>query len=205
MNLTTVELVKTMIAIPTDDTSNDTILDAMIASVSQRMEQLMNRKLEVDQRIEDQMVSSGQAEIALDAFPVFDDEDFIVTQSSTRNFTDADEWTIDEDYTFDATGGVVFLLRDPQFKIHPITGYPLAPAWFRITYTGGLASTTDEVMSDHAAIADACATQVRYMWQRKDSLGGNINTTQGGTSFTAAYDLLASVKKICEYHRRTRI
>jgi hypothetical protein len=177
----------------------DEMLEAFIAEVSKEMSNRLMREVETDRRTERVRMPNDTRLIALPAYP-------LTSVTTLRNarvpvFTDLEPWTANEDYIVDEDIGQITILREPEFNFDP-AGYPIGPTYFQVIYTGGMAANTDAFIEAFPDLAGACDEQVRYLYQRKDNLGGNSKTSNGETTFTKEYGLLPSVVARIEHHKR---
>lgn len=167
------------------------LLDAMIDSVSQKMEQYCSRVFLIHE-----VVEAGT--LTCDEFPCFQ----VPVQSISR-------------VSYSSTGRRADLVALPssQYEIsasgNNIKIYDVAYGGLvECTFTGGLAENTADVIANHPALEDACKMQVTALWQRHstpDRTGTTLGT--GETNWTADYQLLKSVKSDLDqqYNNRHRI
>lgn len=77
------------------------------------------------------------------------------------------------------------------------------PGVLRVSYTGGMATSTNDFISKFPAISGAVDEQIVSLIQRRHSLSSqNVNAGNVGASFTGAYDLLPSVRRVLDEYRR---
>lgn len=199
MNLTTLARVKARCGIAAGTTTQDDLLNDMIAEVSVQVSNLLRRETETKERTETLRMSGDTRKLLLPAYPV-------TSLSALRNaskpvFVGVDVWTVNEDFFLDPDIGEITVLADPEWILDD-GGAPLAPTFFQATWIGGMGEDTDDFIANFPDIAGAVDEQVRYLYQRKDALGGNAETSNGRTTFMGAYDLLESVVKRVTYHTR---
>jgi hypothetical protein len=165
MNATTKDRIKSLLEITS--TTHDTVLDQLIAVVSQRIENFIDRPLKQQARTEEYDIRPRQRVIFLRAYP-------IPAQNSISSIKIDVAWNFSSaaaesssDYHTDLETGAV------HFNHYPITSYLgnntlTAPGAVQVVYTGGFAETTDGIIINYPAIASACETQVIAMWRRRD-------------------------------------
>ena len=200
MNLTTLARVKTAIGIDSSVTTDDSQLSQIIAEVSAGMEQSMQRLVEAKSRTEVVPLSWPSLLLMLPAYPVTSVSS--VKCSPTQEFSGVTAMTAASDYVLDDAAGVLRLLAQPTYLRREGVGRPLHPTFFQVTFTGGMAADTAAMIAAYPELSAACDAQIRYLWQRRDSLGSNSNTSQGSTSFKDSYDWLPSVARTLAYYRR---
>lgn len=172
--------------------SRTAFIDSMIQEVSSTMTDYLGVHTLRAERTEQYQLRKFSRNLSLDAFDV---SDTITVKVARRpsDFATTTAETIDEDFTLDQRMGSITLL-DPQ---------PYDPAWFEVTYTGGFFTDTSELGTKHQWLTNACEMQVLYRLQRQDTLGGNVDVTGAGTSFTLdSYGLLPVVRAALRRHRR---
>ena len=165
MDATTKERVKDLLEI--SSTTHDTVLDRLIAVVSQRIEDYLDRPLESKARTEEYDIKPRQRVVFLRAYP-------LTAQNQITEIKIATDWKFDtvsavssDDYHVDLANGAVHL------NFYPILRYlnsntETAPGAVRVAYTGGFATSTANLISNYPAIASAAETQVIAMWRRRD-------------------------------------
>ena len=72
----------------------------------------------------------------------------------------------------------------------------------QVTYTGGLATSTANLITAYPDLAQACDLQVAYLHRRRLSAGGNFSVGQSSTQYTGDYDLLVDVQKTLNKYMR---
>lgn len=177
MDATTTAKVKELLDIASSDTTHDAVLGRYVTSVSQRIETFIDRPFKSEARTEEYDIKPRQRVIFLRAYP-------LTAQNKITSIKIATDWKFSttsavnsEDYHVDYDTGAV------HFNFTPITNYlgnnsATAPNAVQIAYTGGFAETTDGIIINYPAIAEACATQVVAMWRRRDQ--PHIKTTDVG-------------------------
>lgn len=168
MDATTKERIKDLLEITS--TTHDTVLDRLIAVVSQRIEDFIGRPLEATARTEEYSLKPRQNVIFLRAYP-------LTAQSDVSTVKIAFDWdysaataVTSTDYHVDLDTGMLHL------NYYPSTNYlgnnlATAPNAAQIVYTGGFATTaggTTDIIANYPSIAYACEEQVIAMWRRRD-------------------------------------
>jgi hypothetical protein len=187
-------------------TTNDALLAQFLTEVSKVMERRMMRHAERVERTEVYPLVSGYRTFSLRGCPIDPEADLTMIASPTRDFTggEAVEWSPNVDFLLDEESGHVDVLNLPETRVVGVGLVPAAPAYVQVTYTGGLAEDTAELLELYPDLAGACDMQVAHRLRRKDSLGAT-SEEQAGTKATpsAEYQLLAAVEAVCAYYRRT--
>lgn len=189
VDLTTLAEVKQIIDTSYIDTSQDTLIGSMISEVSDRITQYLGFHTLHATRTETYEGRRFERVVTIDSKP-------LTTVTSIKHHSE-------QDFT-----GVLALDAD-QYVVHKRSGWvrlDFAPIYkhnyFQVVYDGGLGAAASNVLSDFPEIAHAATMQVKYYLQRRDSLGGNVTTGAGSTSFDSAYGLHPEVKAILDQHRR---
>ncbi len=203
MDLTTLERVK--VGLGDAGNQNDALLAQLITSISVDLERRMKRYVQSAQRVEVVPVVSGYRCFSLRGTPL-DPDSVAVVACPTRDFAgpEAFPYKANVDYVVDPENGLVNILRLFDTRIIGATLAPLAPGFFQVTYTGGLAADTAGLIAAYPDLADACDLQVVHRFKRKDSAGA-VKQTMGGTESTSTgeYKLLDRVEQVCAFYRRT--
>lgn len=199
MNLTTLARVTALIGVSALETENQALVEAFIASVSADMEKVMARGVEAKERTQVHYIGDDTKTIALPCYPVT--SVVAVRVNTVPDWTDVDPLERNVDYTVNLEEGVITFLGELDF-LRDATGFVAAKAAVQIQYVGGMAADTSTFIASFPDVAGQCDLQVRYLYQRRDNLGGNAKTNEGETAFKDSYDLLPSVRRVCEYHRR---
>ena len=187
MDATTKARVKDLLEITS--TTHDDVLDALIATVSQRIENFIDRPLEAAARTEEYDIKPRQRVLFLRAYPLTAQADITSVKIATDwDFTAATAVT-STDYHVDLNTGAI------HFTFYPITNYlgnniATAPNAMQVVYTGGFATSVANVIANYPAIASACETQVIAMWRRRDEpmqktikIGDYGSTKEGPVQF----------------------
>jgi hypothetical protein len=187
MDATTKARVKDLLEITS--VTHDTVLDALIAVVSQRIESFIDRPLETAARTEEYDIRPRQMVLFLRAYPLTAQGDVASVKIATNwDFAAATAITA-TDYHVDYSTGAL------HFNFIPITNYlgnnsATAPNAVQVTYTAGFAANTASMITDYPAVASACETQVIAMWRRRDEpmakttkIGDYGSTIEGSVRF----------------------
>lgn len=176
LDLTTIARVTEYGQIKTDRPDVQTVLAAMITSVSQRMAQYCSRAFLIGTYTERRVIRS-------DLFPVENPD--IQSITSVR---------------VSSTGRGSDLVTATDYEISPngngVSVYGTLPGTLvEVTYVGGVAADTASVIANHPGLEDACKMQVVSLWKRHtipDRSGMTLGT--GDTQWSADYGLLKDVK-----------
>lgn len=198
MDLVDLARVKDALSIKTD--VEDSKLARLITEVSARMEREMLRGIEVKERTEDAQLATGQRVFSVRAAPITSVSSVMV--ATTRDFSGSDVLTENTDYVVNQLRGTIRMLTMVAPLRDPYSGVNTSPLFVRVTYTGGLSRSTTDLTASFPDISSACALQVSYLWQRKNSLGGSVEMRDSKAEFTGEYTLLADVQKVCDYWKR---
>ena len=193
-----------MLDIASSDTTHDAVIGRLVTAVSQRIESFIDRPLKQEARTEEYDLRPRQRVIFLKAYP-------LPAQTSIASIKIATDWKFSttsavnsDDYHVDLTTGAIHL------NYYPLQSYLgnnmlTAPGAVQVVYTGGFAETTDGIIINYPAIAEACATQVIAMWRRRDQphikttdIGDYASTVEGPLSF------LPDVREALIPYRRMR-
>lgn len=164
VDLTTLARVKTWMGDPEDDTA----LTNLIVTISRdAMLDILKRPILKSERSEYfDITRTGQKEFCVKGTPIDTTTAPIVIRntdtpriwSNSDDVIDADHIICDADR---AAQGIVYV------------DYPLNAGVnaLKITYTGGMAEDTDEIISTYPDIALKIDMQVAYLWRRRGNLG----------------------------------
>ena len=177
MDATTLARVKALLDI--SGSSQDAVLTTMISAVSARIENFLDRPLAQTSRTEEYNIKPRQRKLFLRAYPV----------TTVASIKIAPDWNYGaatavatDDYRLTSDNGLI------HFNFYPVTSYlgdnyEAAPDAVQITYTGGLATNTTNLISDYPNIAFAADMQVVAAWRRRDTPQGN-GINMGGSTIT---------------------
>lgn len=165
MDATTKDRIKDLLEITS--TTHDTVLDRLIAVVSQRIEDFIDRPLETAARTEEYSIKPRQNVLFLRAYPLSAQGDIASVKIAFDWDYAAVSAVTSTDYHADLDTGTLHL------NYYPSTNYlgnnlATAPNVAQIVYTGGFATSTANLISAYPAIAYACEEQVIAMWRRRD-------------------------------------
>ena len=202
MDATTKERVKDLLEIT--GTSQDNVLDRLIASVSQRMEDFIDRPFHATARTEEYSIKPRQNTLFLRAYP-------LTAQNQVTSVKIAGDWdfasvtAVDSgDYHVDLDTGMLHL------NYYPITNYlgnnmATAPNVVQVVYTGGLATSTSNLISGYPAISAACETQVIAMWRRRDKpMIESVKIDEYSSTVAGPLEFLPDVRQALLPYRRMR-
>lgn len=167
------------------------LIAMLISSVSARIESALGRGTLTQARTEYIDVAYGQRILQLTSYP-------ITTVSSVYNDSareyGSSSLVDDDDYAVVDTLGQV------------IVDYDLIPGArsAKVTYTGGLATTTDNLISSYPDIAMAAEYQIVHEFRRRrDSLdGSSVSLPSGGVAFVGELKTLKIVEQMIDRYRR---
>jgi len=201
--LTTIARVKELIGELTTD--QDVVLTRLIVSVSNAIETELHRYVGAGEYIETIPVWPGNHVFSVKAIPVATSPAPILKMNSYRDFSGAIAQVEGQDYIVEYDTGLVRLLPSIIGIQDRGSGYAIAPTYVRITYTGGMAATTADVIATQPEIAMMADLQVAYLLKRRNTPGGNMTVGPNSTAFDRAYDWLPSVKRTLEMYKRRGI
>lgn len=196
-DFTTVADVKNMMQpTGTQPSSMDTWLGEVITSVSRELTDYLGWHALQVERTEIYRTRVHKRVITLDAKNIDTDATFVLKLNHHgKDWAETTETDSDLYHVHQAAGYI--LLTYPITHVH---------GFAQVQYTGGWGTTTAELKVNYPDLAQACVTQVKYLADRRVSLGGDVQTTPGtGTSFGSQYNLLTSVKRTLERHRKREV
>ena len=192
MDATTTTRVKALLEITPASTTHDAVLDALIDTVSQRIENFIDRPIEALARTEEYDIKPRQKVLFLRAYPLTAQGDIASIKIATDWDFAAATAVTSTDYHVDLVTGAI------HFNFYPLTNYlgnnmATAPNVVQVVYTGGFTATADgtaQFITDYPAIAYAAETQVIAMWRRRDEpmtkttkIGDYGSTVEGPVKF----------------------
>ena len=202
MDATTKERIKDLLEITS--TTHDTVLDRLIAVVSQRIENFIDRPLQSMERTEEYDIKPRQRVVFLRSYP-------LANQAAVSSVKIAVDWDFSavtavdsNDYHVDLDTGRL------HFNFFPIQNYlnsntETAPGAVQVVYTAGFAADTATLISDYPAIAYACEMQVVAMWRRRDEpMQKSVRIDQYGSEVNDALKFLPDVREALIPYRRMR-
>ena len=170
--------------------ANDPLIPGIIAGVSRRMAERMDRGVNITERTEDFDSHPSDHAIILHAFPVTACE---VRHDTQRGFA-ASTIVDPARYHLRSDRGVVVWDR-----YSPTYG----KGSMRVVYTGGMAADTTAFIAAYPDLALACEMQVAYVLQRRQTPGGTATVAGAGSrTYVGQYTLLDDVAKACDGYKR---
>ena len=202
MDATTKERVKDLLQIT--GTSQDTVLDRLIASVSQRMEDFIDRPFHQTARTEEYSIKPRQNTLFLRAYPLTAQGD-ISSVKVSGDWDFAAATAVDSsDYHVDLDSGMLHL------NYYPISNYmgnnmATAPNVVQVVYTGGFATSGANLITNYPAISAACEMQVIAMWRRRDQpMMDTVKIDEYTSTVTGPLEFLPDVRQALMPYRRLR-
>lgn len=194
---TTLTRVKSLLDIPTTATAANVTLTGMIAAVSAEIENFIGKPLSREARTEDYTIALHGRAIWLRATPVL-----TVASINVDPFW---QWTGDaietDRYKLTATTGQVYFLDQLIGGISDLA--PEAVDAVRVVYTGGIATSTAELLTAAPDIALAADLQVAEDWRRRDNPATSRHGGPGGgSSWIDNHRFLPRVQELLLSHRR---
>lgn len=195
MDLTTLARVKTQLG-GTLGSGYDTLLGSIITDVSARMETYMRRNVAKQTYTKTFPIPRLDTIVRLDAFPVES-----ITYIRYGGHPDSID---DAAYNLDATS---YVLEDEltgliRFHIDTPLNTARRPGYATIQWVGGMADDVSDLILLFPQIARAADMQCAYEFQRRHTLGGNVQTEGGSTGFDGELDWLDHVLKTLDQFRR---
>ena len=188
MDATTTTRVKALLDITSS--THDAVLGTLIDTVSQRIENFIDRPLERVARTEEYDIKPRQRVLFLRAYPMANGQASIASIKIALDWDFAAATAVTStDYHLDVTTGAV------HFNFYPITQYlgnnmATAPNAVEVVYTAGFETSTADLITNYPAIAYAAETQVIAMWRRRDEpmvkttkIGDYGSTVEGPVKF----------------------
>ena len=202
MDATTKDRIKDLLEITS--TTHDTVLDRLIAVVSQRIEDFIDRPLETAARTEEYSIKPRQNVLFLRAYPLSAQGDIASVKIAFDWDYAAASAVTSTDYHADLDTGTLHL------NYYPSTNYlgnnlATAPNVAQIVYTGGFATSTANLISAYPAIAYACEEQVIAMWRRRDEpMVKTVRIDQYSSEVDGQLKFLPDVREALIPYRRMR-
>ena len=202
MDATTKDRIKDLLEITS--TTHDTVLDRLIAVVSQRIEDFIDRPLETAARTEEYSIKPRQNVLFLRAYPLSAQGDIASVKIAFDWDYAAVSAVTSTDYHADLDTGTLHL------NYYPSTNYlgnnlATAPNVAQIVYTGGFATSTANLISAYPAIAYACEEQVIAMWRRRDEpMVKTVRIDQYSSEVDGQLKFLPDVREALIPYRRMR-
>lgn len=202
MDYTTRARVKTLLGIANADVSQDSLIDQLITSVSERFDAEMRRHSLQTSRVEVYPIKLSRRLVTLKGAPVNGAVTFTIKLNDTTDFTTATTLVRNDDYVLEDTAGVVRLVSQGTPFTAGSMARPILPYYIQVTYTGGLATTTANLIASYADLAQACDLQVAYLHRRRTTPGGNVTMGDSSTQFTKDYQFLDEVRYTLNRYKR---
>lgn len=180
IDFTTLARVKAYLDIPSATTTNDTILQTMITSVSATLENSLNRTVKTESKVERrQTPMTGK-------FMIYNGPATSITKVrySPSGMFSRDATTLStSSYELDPSGDIVII---PDYK---------GPSGqVEVTYVGGMGTDTAALLAAYPVLDQAATMQVAYLWARRKTPGRSSTDLGGGnTQWVGDYDLLDAV------------
>ena len=171
VDATTKEFVKDLLEITS--TTHDTVLDRLIGTVTQRIEDYIDRPLEAAEREEEYTMMPRTNIVFLRAYP-------LTAQSGIDHVKIALDWDFaaatavsSSNYHVDLDTGMLHLNYSPisNYLGNNMAGAPNA---VQVKYTAGFAANVGALQTSYPAISHACETQVIAEWRRRDDPTGRM-------------------------------
>lgn len=168
-------------------------VNALIPVVSRQIERYLGREIELKARVEDYSLRQFQRTVLLRNAPV--------TELTSVSF--------DPRARFDGSGG-----NDFDVNLDPETGLlhildelgEWGPNSLRVSYTGGIAATAEDVVANYPDIAHAANLQLGHILERRVNPGARRDVSAvGGATYTGEVDLLKYAKQLLHPYRRIRL
>ena len=202
LNATTKERVKDLLQI-TGSSQND-VLDRLIASTSQRIEDFIDRPFHTVARTEEYSIKPRQSTLFLRAYPLGAQSD-ISSIKVSGDWDFASATVVDSsNYHADLDSGMV------HFNYYPITNYQgnnmaTAPDVVQIVYTGGFATSVSNLIAAYPAISAACEMQVIANWRRRDQpMMDTVKIDEYTSTVAGPLEFLPDVRQALMPYRRLR-
>jgi len=199
MNATTVTRVKALLDI--SSSTHDAVLTTMVAAVSKRIENYLDRPLLSEARTETYNMRPRQSKLFLRSYPV----------SAISSVKIATDWNYAAAAAVDSSG--YHVTADTgclHFQYYPVTGYvdsnyEYAPDAIQVVYTAGFDTSTSNLITNYPDIAMAADLQTVALWRRRDTPQGNSISIGGGSiSYEKPLDLIPDVIHALAPYRRLR-
>lgn len=192
-DFTTVDRVKALVAPSIAVGDLDVLIQTLITDVSAQFVRFLGLHATKIERTELYEVRKYAKLLSLDAKPIDATATFALKYGSDTQASSLVSRTSDE-----------FVVNKPVGCVRLLFSTPYQPGYIEVTYTGGIGTSTANLISGWPDLAGAADRQVLYLLQRRGALGGNTQLASGGgTSFaTGQYGMLHDVEHILASHRR---
>jgi hypothetical protein len=202
LDYTTRARVKTLLGIASADVSQDSLLDQLIQATSMRFDAEMRRHSQQTARTEVYPIKLSRRLVTLQGAPVNGSVAFTVKLNDTTDFTTATTLVRNDDYVLEDTAGVIRLVSQGTPFTAGSMARPIMPYYIQVTYTGGFATSTANLITGYPDIAQACDLQVAYLHRRRTTPGGNVTMGESSTQYTKDYQLLDEVRQALSKYKR---
>lgn len=196
MNATTIERVKRFLPEANRSTEEDALIADIIASTTVSLEQWLRRKFEVVAHTQTFDWMHRRTRLWLPAYPVEASPELELRYDPDHAF--GSDTVIDsENYVLALEEGVIYFDRWSPFE-----GYQVV----RITWTGGMAATVDDLEADYPSVVHAATLQVVHEFRRRRRLD-MTSLSIGGASVGVAGEmgLLKRVEDLLQPFRREAV
>jgi len=170
VRVTTTAKVQEILQLATLVQAQTSLIESLIAGVGAAFEREMDRYLEQAARTETFDVRDDQSRWSLRGFPV--------TAIASVKFDQTAQWTGDE-VTHSARLYRLALNDAEEHLLYVESPSAVGPKVMRVTYTGGLATSTAALISAFPDLAKAAALEVSNLYQRRSSLSIQAMGTVG--------------------------
>lgn len=188
MLITTKENVKSLLSINSPD--NDSLINAIVLSISSAVENYMNRLVEAAERTQYFDVQSGQQVFNLGAFPVSACAAYNDYYRSFDTAIDTDLYTV--------LGDEGQLIVD-QYEL------TAGAKTLKVVYTGGLAANQLVLQTAYPDIEMAARMQAAAMYEKRNKLNILSESFESGSISHQKFELLPIVRQILDKYRRMTI
>lgn len=193
-DFTTLDRVKEFIRPTVGSSDLDSLIPKLITAVSAQFVRFLGLHAVTAERTETYQIKRLDKVVSLDAKPLDPLATITVKYGSHPSASQVSTYTSDDFVPNYACGWLRLLFSTPH-----------KPGFVVVTYTGGLGTSTANLIATFPELAAAADRQVSYLLQRRGALGGNVVAPGGAgtTSFsTGEYALLKEVAAELASHRR---
>lgn len=173
-------------------TAHDDLINDAIDYVSDQFTRFLGYHTLQAARTETYELGHGKRVLTLDGRPVVGSLDSLKVASHPDNIATASE-VESLDYVLHADAGwIKFQRRMANWNYYAA-----------VQYTGGLATDAADLKTDFPELAMVATLQVKHLVERRDTIGGNIETMHGAkTRFRSAYQMLPEARHVLDSMRR---
>lgn len=174
-------------------TTLDSVIDSLIAAVSEMAEDYLGRELLKATYTEERPLRARTRYVSLRGFPI--DSVSSVKYARTYDFSDIDD--LDEG---------LYQVRKAQGQIY-LSGIS---TWFetgfvQVTYLGGMAEDTDDFVAEHPRMAQAATNEVIARLNRRLAADGNPQAINSSVAYQKELQPLTDFYAALDPHRRLRL